>query len=498
MSKKFQSSRKKKGTSTLSQHKKQGKKLLPPMLSHSLNWNFSSWSNVRLPEMLWAALLVTDIGRDHALQRFREIANFVFHLPEASNFCDITHTGIATLPHDIATQLVGVICSDAKSASALTPLLLLDSLPSRDLWESSLCQVPEKKSWSELSAAVFRCYDHQSQDATDCRWIKILVRLVSGYLQLPSEEMIRQIAEYPNFGDIRKVRPSIRANEISFASDEPKSDWPEAFWRQCFNQTECYSLEMDELETRKQKPTGKETDSVRAAVTERAKRIWEVYRALGSHAITTATTSDIDAKHDTVFGTGLYALIVLQEICSHRLGTSVSGRLGLRVLLECYVTLAYLIKKAEPELWRSYRVYGAGQAKLALLKFQDAEDIPASLDLHVLENLVNEDAWEEFLPIDLGHWAKANLRQISEDAEVKDEYDRYYPWPSTFIHGQWGAQRDTVFDNCINPLHRFHRIPRFLPRQLPDVMPDAIKLTDKILDLIAKEYPEFKARVGSG
>lgn len=89
---------------------------------------------------------------------------------------------------------------------------------------------------------------------------------------------------------------------------------------------------------------------------------------------------------------------------------------------------------------------------------------------------------------------------MSEDAGVKDFYDRYYAWryyawTSTFSHGHWGALRDTVFDTCGNPLHRLHRIPRATPRPLPDVVPDAALCLDRILEAVSQCYPDFPSRV---
>ena len=66
--------------------------------------------------------------------------------------------------------------------------------------------------------------------------------------------------------------------------------------------------------------------------------------------------------------------------------------------------------------------------------------------------------------MDFGHWKGSNLRQMSIDAEVKDEYDSYYDWASGYAHGHWAAARNTVFDICANPLHRLHRVPLYSTR----------------------------------
>jgi hypothetical protein len=116
------------------------------------------------------------------------------------------------------------------------------------------------------------------------------------------------------------------------------------------------------------------------------------------------------------------------------------------------------------------------------------------VDINTLRNLANEDVWQEFLTINLGHWEKTNLRKLSEDAGVKDSYDHFYSWTSTFTHAHWGAVRSTVFDNCGNPLHRVHRIPASI-HALPDVLHDACTYVDQILGIVSRAYPTFSAHV---
>jgi len=152
------------------------------------------------------------------------------------------------------------------------------------------------------------------------------------------------------------------------------------------------------------------------------------------------------------------------------------------------------VKHDSDELWQSYRVYGAGQVKLAFMKLNESEEQVGYVKPEALERLANEDMWLEFLPINLGHWEKTNLRVMSQQADAKDEYDRYYGWTSAFSHGLWGSVRDTILQTCQNPLHRLHRIPR-TTRALEDVVPDACRLVDQILADVSKAYPRFDVRV---
>jgi hypothetical protein len=122
-------------------------------------------------------------------------------------------------------------------------------------------------------------------------------------------------------------------------------------------------------------------------------------------------------------------------------------------------------------------------------------EIPASINVEVLKQLANEDRWQEFVTIELGHWADKDLRKMSEVAIIKPEYDALYPWTSAFTHGNWAAVRNTCFDLCINPLHRLHRRVRSDSATLGDVVLDASELVDKILQIVEDVYPGLTMRV---
>ena len=265
------------------------------------------------------------------------------------------------------------------------------------------------------------------------------------------------------------------------AHPENATDWPAKFWQQCMRDTDCFPL-----------PSSYEKESIEPGTT--ADKIRELQSELVRHCNETRVTTDVDSRHDTVFGTALYCVGILHELLQPGIGASVIARSAIRTLTECCITLAYLLFKDSSELWKSYRAYSAGQAKLSLLKIEEANDKPSSIAPQTLSGLANEDAWQELVPIDLGHWDKSDLRKMSEEAEKKDVYDKFYGWTSTYSHGHWAAVRDVVFDTCGNPLHRLHRIPRIETRTLPDAVKDACSLVDQVLDLVSKAYPEFRLR----
>lgn len=465
--------------SGLQDHARKGKLLVPPWRKIE-NFRPSSWINERLPEMLWAGLLITHCPRDVAIDLFRKVARLIMEHRESERIQDVTHSGLSKVSPERLNEILELLTATDASKAALRPLLLLRHLPASVHWLNAIGEPPSPSDWHALSISVGKILFHQSQEATDCRWVRILAMLSAGILKIPSEETVKGILYYPEYGDMRKVRPSIRALEISFPV--LSETWAEMFWSQCLADTPCWPLTSSQSKQDIQIATKPEIVST-------------VYRNLVQYALKTASTTTIDAKHDTTFGIALYCLVILQELLRIGASEQVSARLSLRTMVECMITLTYLRNKDQKVLWDSFRVFGAGQAKLTYLKLDEMTEPPKFLDINSIKELANEDMWEEFVEIDLGHWAKSNLRQLSEDSGVKAEYDKYYNWTSAFAHGHWGAVRDTIFDTCGNPLHRLHRVPRLIQPALPDVLPDACKVIDQILSIVDSLYPGFPHRV---
>lgn len=471
----------------LENHHRQGSRLIPPLAALP-NLHLASWVNDRLPELMWCALLVTHAGRDHALAVFRNVAKWAEsnrdRMPKGA---DLGHTGLSRLEPGMRAEVLSIICATTSDREILSSLLLFDALPVREQWKTALRGVSAKAGWDKLRLAVAHVFDHQSQLATDCRWARVIYKITSGQLVFSVEhrELIDELLGYPGVGDQQKVRPTVRAMESSVASakETESIEWPIAFWLEGFEKTPCVPGEL-----------GIPGAALRAGTTR--ERVDAVAAALVKHERASRSSTDLDARTDAVFGLAAYAVAVVRELLAIGNATSILGRLGLRTLLEAHITLAFLYKKESAELWTKFRGYGSGQAKLALLKLDDAAALEAGFaGADLLEMIANEDRSAEFVEIELGQWNSTTLRQMAMDADLKAEYDAYYPWASAFAHANWGAIRNANFDLCVNALHRAHRVLRADSVGLTDVIPDAVQLADEILAILDSVIPGFPARL---
>jgi hypothetical protein len=393
--------------------------------------------------------------------------------------CEIDHTSLAALSDLHFEQFLKVLLAYPLGYGALRPLLLLDSLPGICRWRVVLGVDPTEHDWKTLAQAVIETLDHQSEQSTDVRWLKYVLKIVLGKICFPTtmRDSIGEIFEFPNKGDLRKVRPSIRAGEMMIRRNPP-SAWIEIYWAELLTKTKCIdgSTEADYFELTA--PT-----LTRDAILRVRHQIAERFRSVMSSTRT-------DAKLDAAFGFTFYALSLLEEIAAPPLSQLLLGRIGLRSITEVVITFSYLLSKNSSALWTAYRNFGSGQAKLAFLKLEQATgDIPTFVDQETLFQLANEDVWQEFVNVNFGHWDNKNLRGLAVEGGTKDIYDRYYDWTSTFVHGHWCAVRDSNFVTCHNALHRLHRIPRSHHRIMPTVVPDAVTLVNRTLDLLEATFP---------
>jgi hypothetical protein len=438
-----------------------------------------------MPEVLWACLVRAVLPRDQALGVFRDVAVIAREFidsPMHLNALIPTHTNLAQRHPALIPRIVQLIAAKPLGYAALRPLLLLDSLPGREYWVAAIAAEPGLQEFDLLADSVLEFFDHQSEHSTDVRWLLVIFGMLTRKVRFPTTmaQRVDEIANYPNQGDLHSVRPSIRSKEqmmwIEVGNESPAYEWSAAFWRECHGKTPCILAVPEEVA-----PPTRASEDVGPIV-------FNAMNDLSDHWIATSRTTAVDAAHEGAFAFVLYALACLVEILKGN-RRRIAGRLLLRTLTECRITFAYLLAKNDPDLWLEFRRYGAGQAKLVLLKVKEAAMPPHSISIEKLEQLANKDVWQEFVDINLGSWAGIDLRRMADESGTKQLYDAHYGWNSGFAHSHWSAMRDTTLSNCLNPLHRGHRIPLSGERKLGDVRPDALEIGGTIIAELMRAYP---------
>ncbi len=134
----------------------------------------------------------------------------------------------------------------------------------------------------------------------------------------------------------------------------------------------------------------------------------------------------------------------------------------LRCLADTTITLSFLAKRNDDELFRKFVEYGRGKEKLLMLHLQETYEGqmgPTGEDKDSLRN--NLGGWfePELISIDLGNWCKETTREMAKECGFEKEYRLVYDPASSDVHGTWVSIRSKNLVHCSNPLHRFHRLP---------------------------------------
>ena len=178
-----------KNRTPISGHKRLQSQLQPPWVAANIPIHFQPWMDERLPEMLWAVLIVGSVDRDDALSHFRRVIMFVNDHEDKERLHDLTLTGIANLDEPLRNELIKVI-TEPPWDRALSALLLFDALPAKELWQTHLASHGPDVDLLMRSSWVLRSRT-KSEQATDCKWLRLMAKSVAGAVSFPSNHRFR-------------------------------------------------------------------------------------------------------------------------------------------------------------------------------------------------------------------------------------------------------------------------------------------------------------------
>ena len=438
-----------------------------------------SWTYGHMPEYLWIGLLLNYYGREEGL---RKSCNIVFTLHKlVPELYTARLSEILKLDADIQKKFYDYIVS-VGAKEALAPLTLY--LTASQAPTFAACFFCSEQSIDDrcetLIQTMREIMDHQSNEATDIRFVALYFTLLSGRVHLLKEH-IDILATYPEAKHddeiMRMVRPFVRSTEmVVLTFEETDSAYLKGFWRCVSEMTECsiFAIEFPE-EAR--------------GITAYMENLHGVFSYLSELF---SATNPLDEKMNVLLGIATYSYKRLKEIYEHQLFNSISGRSCVRVLIEDYIMMKYLVKNESfhDNIWRDYQLYGMGLYKLVLARHRErsiSEEF--HFDAKYIEALVNEFEDEEFINMDTRYFDNQNIRLKAESVDEKDLFGLYYDYDSSFEHGLWGAVRESSLLKCNNPAHKYHCVPDIEDAtRLKTVLPDCIMVMNKTVSFLNELY----------
>lgn len=437
------------------------------------------WVYGRMPEYLWIGMILDKLGRDNGIKKIMDIFLKLHQI--APSLTTVRISQILSLDKEIQRIFFQYI-TELGVQEALVPLTILFTYSNYPVFTEFFYNPTHTidNRLEILLNAMQKIMDHQSNESTDIRYLVLIFYLIVGKLKLLREEL-DLILMYPSTSHeseiMRKIRPSIRATEMVILYNEKLcSEFLQNFWRNISMMSECDAFPITfPKETR--------------PLLNYMKNLYEIFSYLNNLFI---SCSPLDEKMNVLLGIATYSYKRLKEIYDHNLFNSISGRGGIRALIENYIMMKYLVKNEadHDNIWQDYQLYGIGCYKLVLSRYREKDfPIASHCNIKYIEALVNEFTNEEYINMDTKYFDKQNIRTKAENVDEKDLYGLYYDYDSSFEHGLWGAIRESSFIKCLNPAHKYHCIPDIEDKiRLKSVLPDCIMVMNKIILFLNELY----------
>ena len=468
--------------SKLSDHTFKKGKFITPINSLPLMQEFEdekSWTYGRMPEYLWIGLLLKYYGRDEGLRKSYGIISALHKL--APDLYTARLSQVLKLDIDIQKKFYDYIVSSG-AKEALAPLTIFLTASKAPVFsEYFYCSEQSVEDRSESIIQAMRdIMDHQSNEATDIRFVALYFNLLSGKLHLQKEQ-VDLLMTYPvskHTDEImRMARPTVRSLEMMVLTfEKAESVYLKEFWRCASEMTDCSIFVIEFPEEKRN-------------ITVYMEKLHEVIAYLSELFV---SADPLDEKMNVLLGIATYSYKRLKEIYEHQLFNSISGRSCVRVLIEDYIMMRYLVKNelSHDNIWRDYQLYGMGLYKLVLARHREsAVSEQSHFDERYIEALVNEFKGEEFIDMDTKYFDKQNIRLKAESVGEKDLFGLYYDYDSSFEHGLWGAIRESSLLKCNNPAHKYHCVPDVEDEtRLKTVLPDCVMVMNKTVSFLNELY----------
>lgn len=311
-----------------------------------------SWKYGRLPEYLWIGLVFNKYQREDGLAKMQKIID-VLHAELPNLFAPLLSDIISQSDETqikIYDQIKQIISKD--TLAPLTILLSVNEYP--EFAKAFYCNDMDVDKREEILLTVMRLLmNHQSNESTDVRFMVLSLELKSNRLKIPKEqmEMMKAYSVNEHSDDyMRVLRPFVRSTELmTLHFEERNKEFLEFFWDGISKITDCSLLGMKFPEE------DKDASNYLGLIYESLSYLTELYKTL----------RPLDEKMQVLLGISTYSYKRFKEICDCSLFNSIAGRSCVRLLIENYIMMKYLLKNenAHDNIWKDYQFYGIGQYK---------------------------------------------------------------------------------------------------------------------------------------
>ena len=479
------------------------RKFLSPMNAVLGNLaNIQDWFRERMPEYLWIGLILDffDSRRLAILYLTSALKQITAEYPDLINPRMST---ILAMPEKDQKRVFDIL-EQFVPKDVISPLTILYTFSQNPYFASRFAtqEYDVQKSSSILERVMKKATAFTSDFSTDIAFFIVYTFAVNGKIHLPKNKGFENVVDDLNSyaeADVlddekRKIQGFIRCHVLTSASTyENNQIFLDDFWKKTSSLFECSSMYFKY----EKDVSDNDVDLYASLIKDIYLYYREMYRVI----------EPLNLKFLVLLGLAVYSYKRFLEIVEHNLYNAISGRSIVRVMIECYLMMKYLLKKSKEKetVWEEYQFHGIGKYKATLKNHQENTTSldKSHINVDYLNLIVNEFKDEEFVDIDTSYFDDIGIRTLAITVEEKDLYSLYYNYDSSFEHGLWGAIRESSLIACQNPAHQYHSIPDVENLQkMKSVWYDAVMVMNKTIGLLIEEFgisDELKNRMkGNG
>lgn len=447
-----------------------------------------SWTKERLPEYVWMGLILSKYERKKGLYIIKQILNKLFELDKEINLPMFSK--ILNMNKENQIEFYKFILSITQQ-KILSPLSVLYTFTEYEIFNNFFgnSEISIKDRLTELTSVLKEGCIEQSDFSTDLRFLVVYYQIISNYLH-PLKELLDDINTYPNLEhsdeEMKRIRPSIRSSEMtSNMMDEMmqgnKYLFSKDFWEKVSIMTDC---ELFGLKFKSENEYSLEYIDIIKSIFEYSTNLF-------------LATTPLNKKQLVLLGIATFSFKQVQEVVEHDLYNTIISRSIIRNLIDYYILMKYLLmkEKEKPKIYELYQDYGMGAFKKVVSNSKDSSPIFSHVNYKYISILVNNYKSHFIQDMDTRNFENEKMREKAESVGEKELWKLAYEYGSSYVHGLWGAVRESSLLACKNPAHQNHCVPDYnYNSNLKSVWADCVLIMNKIICLIDEifEIPQDK------
>lgn len=440
-----------------------------------------SWFYGRLPEYIWLILIIDKFGHTEGLNICLKIIKRLHDINPSLETLELSI--ILQMNEDLQNDFY-IYIKENTSEDIFEPLTMIFTFSIYPIFCKNFITFKSIRSRIKLLEEILsKASNHQSEIATDIRYLVLFFKLMLGRLVI-TQDMLFSLNDYPSIPHsdprMRGIRPEIRAAELMMLSidkNQYKENYLSLFWEVVSKVSDCelYKVNFEDYNF------------------DNSEYIKNTKKTLSFYCELFVSTYPLDTKMLVLLGQTTYSFKLLMEIVEHNLYSSISGRSIVRIMVENLIMMKFLLlqEKNKNDIWKEFQYYGIGKFKLIYERYRESGKQLSNIHIpfSYLDGLVNEYKDKEFIDMDTSYFDKKGIREKAKAVDEKELYDLYYEYDSIYEHALWGAIRESSLLKCNNPAHQYHCVPDFEGSQsLSNVWFDCQRIMDSTLEIITSIY----------